>query len=187
MTHRWETDSIYFHLKRLRDNPCCGQGRRIRRGLAWAAEQGFWTGGSPPYGLRRLLLDEQGKPLHLLTPGHRKATRKQRVTMVLGDAAEVAAVRRIFWEFVELGYSTAFIADGLNAKRSASPRGDRWTVRQVQACLRTKSYAATITYRRKAKSSRGKADQWVRTTKGGEGVVSVEQFQRGQEKLKPAR
>jgi DNA invertase Pin-like site-specific DNA recombinase len=179
---------IYVQFKRLHDAaPCCGPGWRIRRGLAWAAEQGFWTGGSPPYGLRRLLLDEQGKPSHLLVPGQRKATRKQRVTLVLGDATEVATVRRIFREFVDLDCSPARIADGLNAERIASPRGDRWTARQVLACLHAKSYAAPIIYRRKKKSSRGKADQWVRTTKGGEGVVSVGQFQRAQEKLKRAK
>lgn len=177
----WESDPIYALFKRWHDMPCCTLGWRIQKGLAWAAKQGFWTGGSPPDGLRRLLLDKQGTPLYLLAPGQRKATRKQRVTLVLGEAAKVAAVRRIFREFVDLGYSPARIADGLNAKRIASPRGDRWTARQVLACLRTKSYAARIVYHRKTKSSRG--DQWVRTKKGGEGVVSVEQFQRAQERL----
>jgi len=105
------------------------------------------------------------------------------LTLVLGEAAKVAAVRRIFREYVDLGYSTARIADGLNAKRIAAPREDRWTVRQVLACLRAKSHAATITYRRKTKPSRGKADQWFRATKGSERVVSVEQFQRTQEML----
>ena len=175
--------ALYEQFSRFREMPCCTLGWRIQKGLAWAAEQGFWTGGSPPYGLRRLLLDKQGTPLYLLAPGQRKATRKQRVTLVLGEAAKVAAVRRIFREFVDLGYSTAHIADGLNAKRNASPRGDRWTARHVLACLRTKSYVAPIIYCRKKKMSRGKADQWVRTTKGGEGVVSVEQFQRAQEML----
>ena len=175
--------ALYEQFSRFREMPCCTLGWRIQKGLAWAAEQGFWTGGSPPYGLRRLLLDEQGKPSRLLVPGQRKATRKQRVTLVFGEAVEVAAVRRIFWEFVELGYSTAHIADGLNAKRIASPRGDCWTARQVLACLRNQSYATPIIYRSKKKSSRAKADQWVRTTKGGEGVVSVEQFQRAQEML----
>ena len=179
--------TLYEQFPRFRNLPCGGMGWRIQKGLAVAAEQGFWTGGSPPYGLRRLLLDEREEPLHLLAPGQRKATRKQRVTLVLGEAVEVAAVRRIFREFVELGYSPAHIADGLNAKRIASPRGDCWTARQVLACLRNQSYATPIIYRSKKKSSRAKADQWVRTTKGGEGVVSVEQFQRGQEKLKPAR
>lgn len=79
----WESDPIYVQFKRLRDVPCCGRSWRIRQGLAWATKQGFWTGGSPPHGLRRLLLDEQGKPSHLLAPGQRKATRKQRVVVAM--------------------------------------------------------------------------------------------------------
>ena len=113
--------ALYEQFPRFRSMPCCQPGWRIQRGLAWAAEQGFWTGGSPPYGLRRLLLDKQGKPLYLLAPGQRKATRKQRVTLVLGEAAKVAAVRRVFREFVDLGYSVAQIADG---------RADRVTPRR---------------------------------------------------------
>jgi len=127
----WESDPIYVLFKRWHDMPCCKLGWRIQKGLAWAAEQGFWTGGSPPYGLRRLLLDEQGKPSHLLAPGQRKAIRKQRVTLVLGEAAKVAAVRRIFREFVDLGYSVAHIADGLNAKRIASPRGQGRRIKEA--------------------------------------------------------
>jgi len=182
MTHRWECDPVYVQFQRLRDMPCCGPARRIQKGLAAVAKRGFWTGGSPPYGLRRLLLDEQETPLQLLAPGQRKATRKQRVTLVLGEATEVAAVRQIFRDFVELGYSTARIADGLNMKRLPPPRGIRWTVREVLACLRNKRYTAPIAFRRKKSTSRGVVDEWARTN-GMDGVIGVEQFRRAQELL----
>lgn len=174
--------TLYEQFPRFRAMPCGGMGWRIQKGLAAAAEKGFWTGGSPPYGLRRLLLDEQGQPSHLLTPGQRKAKRKQRVTLVLGEAVEVAAIRRIFREFVDLGHTPARIADGLNADRLAPPRGDRWTTRQVTACLRNKCYSAPLIYRRKKKPSRDTADQWARTS-SGEGLVSVDRFQRAEELL----
>lgn len=182
MPHQWECDPIYVQFQRLRDMPCCGPARRIQKGLAAVAKKGFWIGGSPPYGLRRLLLGEQETPLHLLAPGQRKGNRKHRVMLVLGDATEVAAVRRIFREFVELGYSTARIADGLNIKRLPPPRGIRWTAREVLACLRNKRYTAPIAYRRKKSTSRGAVDEWVRTN-GVDGVIGVEQFRRAQELL----
>ena len=69
------------------------------------AGQGYWTGGKPPYGLQRLLLDETREPLHVLEPGQRKGIQNQRVTLVEGAALEVAVIRRIFHEFVDLGYS----------------------------------------------------------------------------------
>jgi hypothetical protein len=125
--------------------------------------------------------------LHLLGPGEQKFLQKQHVALVAGDPTEVAAIRRIFHEFVVLGYSTARIADGLNAKRVPSPGGDRWTARHVLACLRNKAYAASIAYRRKEArktARRGKTpDQWVHTPKAREGLVNGEQFQRAQEML----
>ena len=174
---------VYVGLKRLFVPKCCTLGRRIRRGLMRAADQGYWTGGKPPYGLRRLLVDKDGNPFHLLEPGQRKTIHNHRVALVAGEPAEVAAIRRIFREFVDLGYSRAQIAKGLNAKRVPSPSGGPWNARKVLACLRTKAYAKPITYRRK-KSRRGKKpDQWVHTPKSRVGLISLEQFERAQEML----
>jgi hypothetical protein len=161
---------------------CCTLGARIRRGRRWAAQKGYWTGGNPPYGLRRLLLDERGNPLHLLEPGQRKLIQKQHVTLVAGEPAEVAAIRRIFREFVDLGHSTARIAEGLKARRIPSPSGGRWDAGCVRACLRTKAYAGRLIYRRKR--ARGKtADGWVRTPESSEGIISRELFERAQKIL----
>jgi DNA invertase Pin-like site-specific DNA recombinase len=174
---------IFLHFERLRYNDCCSQGRRIRRGLMRAADQGYWTGGNPPYGMRRLLVDKDGNPLHSLEPGQRKTVHNHRVALVAGEPAEVAAIRRIFHEFVDRGYSRTQIAAGLNAKRLPSPRGGSWNARQVLACLRTQAYAKPITYRLK-KSRRGKtSDQWVRTPKASDGIINLQQFQRAQEIL----
>jgi hypothetical protein len=133
--------------------------------------------------MQRLLLDAEGNALCLLEPGERKTKQKYRVALVAGDPAEVAAIRRIFRDFVELGHTTPQIAEGLNAKRIPSPGGGPWKARQILACLRTKAYTAPITYRRK-KSCRVKTlDQWVHTPEAREGLVSLVQFQRAQEIL----
>jgi hypothetical protein len=60
---------------------------------------------SPPYATSRLLLDEKREPLHKIKTGQRKGTQNQQLTLVDGDADEVAAIKRIFHEFVALGYS----------------------------------------------------------------------------------
>ena len=75
---------------------------KVWRGCAKIAEQGYWAGGSPPYGTQRLLLDEKREPLHTLDPGQRKGIQNQRVTLISGDPDEVAVIQRIFHEFVEL-------------------------------------------------------------------------------------
>jgi len=66
---------------------------KVWRGCVKVAEQGYWAGGSPPYGLRRLLLDEKREPLNVLSPGQRKGVQNQRVTLVEGDPREVAVKR----------------------------------------------------------------------------------------------
>jgi DNA invertase Pin-like site-specific DNA recombinase len=48
--------------------------KKVWHGCKKIAEQGYWAGGSPPYGLQRLLLDEQREPLHTLEPGQRNST-----------------------------------------------------------------------------------------------------------------
>jgi len=63
---------------------------KVWRGCVKITEQGYWAGGSPPYGTRRLLLDEKRDPLHPLEPGQRNGIQNQRVTLVEGDPAQVA-------------------------------------------------------------------------------------------------
>ncbi|MDB4516280.1 recombinase family protein, partial [Crocinitomicaceae bacterium] len=177
---------ILLHSERLRYNDCCSPGRRIRRGRMFAAQKGYWVGGSPPYGMQRLLLDGNGSPLRLLEPGERKIVRSHRVALVAGESAEVATIRRIFHQFVNLGHSTARIAKGLNAKRIPSPVGGTWKSRQVLACLRNEAYAKPIAYHRKKSrrtSPRGEEDQWVHTPKAGACIVGLQQFRRTQEML----
>ncbi len=166
--------------KHLRYDPGCSMGARIRLGRMAAERKGYWTGGNLPYGMRRLLLDAKGNPLRLLEPGERKTVRKHRVVLVAGEPAEVAAIRQIFCQFVDLGYTSARIADELNAHGIPAADGKRWTARRVLACLRKQAYAAPINYR----SETGRQGQrWVRLPEGGQSIVSLEQFERAQEML----
>jgi DNA invertase Pin-like site-specific DNA recombinase len=179
---------VYVRFERLRSAQYSRElGDKVRMARMRLLQQGYWTGGTPPYGLRRLLLDEKGNPLHLLEAGQRKAIEKQHVTLVAGEPAQVAAIRRIFQEFVERGYSPARIAQGLNARRIPSPSGSRWSAVQVRDRLRTGAYAATLIYlwKNRKTAKRGKtSDQWVRTPKSSQGIISRELFLRAQELLR---
>ena len=117
---------------------------KVWRGCVKIAEQGYWAGGSPPYGLQRLLLDEKREPLHVLDQGQRKGIQNQRVTLVEGLPEEVAIVRRIFHEFVDLEYSEYLIAEGLNNDAISSPSRRRWGAGSVLARLRNERYAGTM-------------------------------------------
>ncbi len=78
---------------------------KVWRGCVKITEQGYWAGGSPPYGTRRLLLDERREPLHPLEPGQRKGIQNQRVTLVEGDPVQVAVIQRIYADLWELDWS----------------------------------------------------------------------------------
>jgi len=78
---------------------------KVYHGCIKIAQQGFWAGGKPPFGMDRLLLDETRKRLHVLAYGQKKSISNQRVTLTLGPETEVVTVRRMFHEFIDLGYT----------------------------------------------------------------------------------
>ena len=158
---------------------------KVWRGCVKIAEQGYWAGGPPPYGMKRLLLDERREPLHVLAPGQRKGIQNQRVTLVMGDPAEVAVVRRIFYEFVELRYSEFLIAERLNAETIRPPKGRRWMAGAVVHRLRNEKYRGTMVYNQTTRKLKtpcrpNPPEQWVRTPEAFEGIIAPEQFDRAQ-------
>jgi DNA invertase Pin-like site-specific DNA recombinase len=186
-----EADPLYsvcLNLQRFRASLYSDElGAKIRRGRSLAAEKGHWTGGNPPYGLRRLLVDEKGNPLVLLEPGQRKHIHNHRVALVAGEKSEVVTIRRIFRDFVVRGHSVPRIAKGLKANQIPSPGGNGWTARHVRACLRNKAYVVPIVYCRKTSRQADTPNRWVRKTKATMGVISVEQFEQAQERLNGGR
>jgi len=165
---------------------------KVWRGCMKIAEQGYWAGGKPPYGFQRLLLDESREPVGVLQPGQRKGIQNQRVTLVAGPDSEIGVIRRIFHEFVELGYSEYRIAEGLNRDGIRAPGGLRWGAGMVLRRLRNEKYAGTMVYNQtsqklKTPRRRNPPDQWVRTPEAFEGIISVEQFLRAQKILEQRR
>ena len=114
---------------------------KVFRGCVKIAQQGYWPGGKPRYGFRRLLLDEARQPVQILRPGERKSIQNQRVTLTLGDEREVTAVRRIFHEFTEDGRHEHAIAERLNHDGIPSPGGRMWDGTKVRDILTDERYA----------------------------------------------
>jgi DNA invertase Pin-like site-specific DNA recombinase len=106
---------VYVQFERFRAAQFSKELRaKVSHGCIKIAQQGYWVGGSPPYGYARLLLDEARKPLHVLEHHQKKGIQNQRVTLTAGPDDQVATVRRIFHEFVEAGHDTEQIAARLN-------------------------------------------------------------------------
>ena len=196
MANRWSTrplawprndfQPVYIQFERFRAAQYSKElSVKVWHGCVKIAQQGYWAGGPPPYGLHRLLLDERREPVHVLEPHQRKSIQNQRVTLVLGDPTEVAVLRRIGHEFVELHHSEYLIAERLNTDGIPSPGGRRWTAGMVRACLQNEKYVGTMVYNQTSKKlktpvRRNPPEQWVRTPEAFETVFEPEQFARMQ-------
>lgn len=74
---------------------------KVHEGTKRISESGFRTGGSPSYGLRRMLVSYNREPKHLLARGERKSIQSDRVTLEPGPENEVNCVRDIFRMFTQ--------------------------------------------------------------------------------------
>ena len=160
----------------------------VFNGCCFIARQGYWLGGKAPYGFHRLLLNEKHDPVQSLAPGERKSIQNQRVVLTPGDKQEIETVQRIYHLFVEKGKSKTQIAKKLESKGYATTRKKRWHSSTVHAILTSELYAGTMVYNKtssKLKSPRtlNPSEQWIKTPKAFEAIITSELFLKAQEIL----
>lgn len=100
---------------------------KVWKGCSKIASDGYWAGGMPPYGMHRLLLDEERNPVRVLKHGEHKAIHNQRVTLVPGDGCEVDVVQRIFHAIADDGLIPVI---DIRARNGWSPK-DAKEVKQI--------------------------------------------------------
>lgn len=116
---------------------------KVRAGLFRLATLGYKPGGHAAYGLRRQLLDVQGRPKRLLADGERKCIATERVVLVPGPPEETAVVERIFHEFADDRRSLNSIAARLNQDGIPFLRGAKWTAAAVTRTVEQVQYIGT--------------------------------------------
>ena len=184
---------VYLHFERFRAAQYSKElSEKVWRGCMKIAEQGYWAGGTAPYGMQRLLLDEKREPVGVLEPGQHKSIHNQRVTLTEGDPVEIGVIHRIFHEFTELLYSEHRIAEGLNTDGVPSANTPRWSAGMVVHRLRNEKYAGTMVYNKtqsklKTPTKLNPPEEWVRTPSAFEGIIPFEQFLKAQELLAKRR
>lgn len=185
-----ENDQLYqvhVHFERYRAAQYSKElSDKVFRGCVKIAQQGFWAGGKPPYGLKRLLLDEKRTPLQILGPGQRKGIQNQRVTLAPGDEHQVATIRRIFTEFVHENRGTVEIATRLNGDGIVSPGGRAWDSGKVRRILFNELYVGTIVYNRttqklKSPTQRNPEAAWIKTGSAFDPLVEPAIFNRARD------
>jgi DNA invertase Pin-like site-specific DNA recombinase len=121
---------------------------KVLEGQKRLAALGFHRGGPPPYGLRRLLIDDQGVPKLVLGFNQEKHLQTDRVILVPGPLNEIETVQEIFRMFVRLHMPPTHIARLMNEREIPNARGNRWTPTNVFKLLRNQNYVGTLAYNR---------------------------------------
>jgi DNA invertase Pin-like site-specific DNA recombinase len=140
---------------------------KVFAGQCRLIELGYRQGGPAGYGLRRMLIDERGKPKGILKRGEHKSLQTDRVILVPGPDEEIATVNLIYRLFVKEGKSEAEIAGMLNAKGCRTDLGRPWTRETVHQILTNEKYIGNNVFNRtsfKLKQKRviNDPEKWIR-------------------------
>jgi DNA invertase Pin-like site-specific DNA recombinase len=154
---------------------------KVFAGQCRLIELGFRQGGPAGYGLRRQLVDRDGKEKTLLARGERKSLQTDRVVLVPGPESEILVVRGVFSEFVNNNRSERDLATSLNSKGILSDMDRPWTRATIHQILTNPKYVGANVYNRrsfKLKMNRlvNPPEMWISRNEAFPAIVSAEQF-----------
>jgi DNA invertase Pin-like site-specific DNA recombinase len=162
-------------------------GIKVFEGKSRLVKLGFWVGGPPGYGYRRMMVSASGKQKQMLKPGESKSLTTDRVVLVLGPRKEVECVRRMFAMVIHDRLGCTAIADELN--RSGIPfYGGQWSKSGIFDMLTNPKYAGCNTWHRTSQKLRGnvttvKPDGWILGPGAFAPIVDQDTFDRAQARL----
>lgn len=142
---------------------------------------GYRQGGPAGFGLRRLLIDQNGQPKDQLDRGEHKSITTDRVVLIPGPPEEVELVREVYRLFVEEGLAEREIAEKLNREGWRTDLNRPWTRGTVHQLLINEKYIGNNVWGRtsfKLKQARkiNTPDQWIRHDAAFPPVVDKEIF-----------
>jgi len=158
---------------------------KVFAGQANLVRLGFRQGGTPAYGLRRILVDTHGRIKGVLSVGEAKNIATDRVILGHGPAREVAIVREIFRLFVEDRRNEQEIADLLNARALPEVPERRWNRSRIYRALTNENYIGNNVWARHAlklgqRRVMNPRSDWVRADGTHAPIVSRATFDRAQ-------
>ena len=159
---------------------------KVCHGACRLIQLGYKQGGTAGYGLRRMLIDQNGEKKAVLKMGEQKSLQTDRVILVAGPEQEVLVVRGIYRAFLEETKLESEIAAGLNAQGLVTDFGRAWTRGTVHEVLTNEKYIGNNVYHRtsfklKRKHVVNPPDKWIRAEGVFEGIVEPEVFLRVRE------
>jgi DNA invertase Pin-like site-specific DNA recombinase len=147
------------------------------------AQLGFWVGGNPAYGYRRLLVSADGTPKQILNWGEQKNIKTDRVILVPGPQDEIECVRSIFSMALE-GESCRSIARHLN-RCDITHFGRHWLHGAVYKVLKNPMYAGVNIWNRTSTRMRSKrktiaSQEWITKPGAFPAIIDRQTFERAQ-------
>jgi DNA invertase Pin-like site-specific DNA recombinase len=159
--------------------------KKVFLGQCRVTTLGHWRGGTAMYGLRRMLVDEQGKRKAILRYTQRKSLTTEHVVLVPGPPSEIKIVREIFTSFANRKKTRTEIASDLNARRIRNARGKKWGWLTINNMLKNEVYLGHLIFNRRSQKLGGESvvnprEMWVRRDNAFEPIVSPELFAKAQ-------
>jgi DNA invertase Pin-like site-specific DNA recombinase len=154
---------------------------KVFAGQARLATQGYRLGGSTGYGLRRQLLDSEGKVRGILSFGERKNLQTDRVVLIPGPKRELAVIRNIFDLFTMERKSASEIADILNLRKIQLESGHPWVKNRILRILTDPKYMGTSVFNRMSGKLqqtpvRNQFENWILRDGAIKATISREQY-----------
>jgi len=154
---------------------------KVFQGACRLIQLGYKQGGTAGYGLRRMLIDQNGSHKGILKIGEQKSLQTDRVILVPGPEEEIADVRWMYNTFVNEGKNECEIAATLNQRGVRTDFGRDWTRGSVHEVLTNEKYIGNNVYHRtsfklKKQHVENPKDKWVRAEGVFEPIVDPNLF-----------
>ena len=154
---------------------------KVFAGQCRLIEKGFRQGGPAGYGLRRMLIDEQGNEKGILKRGEHKSFQTGRVILVAGPEHEIKTVNWIYKCFIQQHISETEIANQLNLQGTKTDLKREWTRSTVHQILTNEKYTGNNVFNRtsfKLKKQRvqNDLDMWIRSEGVFEAIIDPKYF-----------
>jgi DNA invertase Pin-like site-specific DNA recombinase len=158
---------------------------KVFAGQCRLIELGFRQGGAPGYGLRRVLIEQNGTRKGQLARGEHKSIQTDRVVLEPGPPEEVETVRWIYDAFVKQAQNENEIAAELNKRQILTDLGRAWTRGTVHQILINPKYVGDnvwnrISFKLKKLRIRNQPDMWIKAECAFDPIVDRDLFDAAQ-------
>ncbi|WP_434032476.1 recombinase family protein [Klebsiella pneumoniae] len=170
--------SAAYHSRNLSEKVFIGQANLIKLG--------YHQGGMAGYGLRRLLVDENGIAKEILGFRKRKSIQTDRVILIPGPKNEIKFVNSIYDLFIDDNMPEFIIAERLNEQNIPAENGTLWTRAKIHQILTNEKYIGNNIYNKtssklKSRLVKNPKNEWVRCDKAYKPIISKKKYNKAQE------